>query len=726
MKPVPERSLEELRTSPGPILLFLAGTGYLFTLLRSFDLWILFFWLLLPVVWWLHARFSILGRWLTICLSIAEILYLASSLNMPSILILMAIPTVLAVTMLDMKAGLEVGLVTTAIQAGIQIVLRAQISWDFFTISMILTWCILGLLFLTHRSISLHYHWLDEYAESSSKYMHEAQSHMVELNSALFSLANANRQLKAANERMDALRAIAEDAQKTKTMFLSKVSHELRTPLNMIIGLVELMVNNPTLYSMEVPPEMDKDLQVVLRNCQHLSSMINDVLDLTRVETGQVSLHKEWIQLEELFNETSVAVQPLIEKKSLELILDIQPNLPAVYCDRTRIRQVIFNLVSNAARFTERGGIYIQARADNGNVEVSVSDTGPGIPPEDLEHIFEPFFQGSRNLWRGREGSGLGLSISQQFIKLHDGRLWAESEFGRGSQFHFALPVAQGTEFLRSAGQWIRNDWVWREEAFKAGKLPVEQLPNKPRVLLYDLDGSLFPNLNRFVEQVDILAIQEISNASEEAKDFSANVLVINAAREEDLVQLTMKARTTFPALPVVGCVVTRREHRAIEMGATGYLIKPVSSQALETAIHNAGHPVQRILIVDDDPEIQHMFRRMLSVQNNALVVESASSGSQAFEKLNVVAFDLILLDIIMQDIDGWQVLKKLKQDDQYRDIPVYIVTAQDPEDRPITSDFLLATISQGISPGKLLRGTLDFSKLLLTPESELAGASSS
>ncbi len=222
--------------------------------------------------------------------------------------------------------------------------------------------------------------------------------------------------------------------------------------------------------------------------------------------------------------------------------------------------------------------------------------------------------------------------------------------------------------------------------------------------------------MNQFAEQVDLLAIKEISSSTPEIKNFLANVLLINAAKEEDLVQLTTRARNTFPTLSVVGCAITRREQRAIEIGATGYLIKPISSQAIETLIHNAGHPVERMLIIDDDPEIQHLFKRMLWVLDNSLRVDSAFDGAQALEKLALESFDLIFLDIIMPDMDGWHVLEHIRRDERYRDIPIYIVTAQDPVDRPVTSDIMLATISQGISPGKILRGSLEFSKLLLTP----------
>ena len=236
----------------------------------------------------------------------------------------------------------------------------------------------------------------------------EVRSRRAEVEQALADLEHANRQLALANERMAVLRAIAEEAQKSKTEFVARVSHEFRTPLNMIIGLVDLLVETPEVYGEALPTAFFEDLKIVHRNCEHLSSMVSDVLDLSQVEAGRVALHQERVNLAELIDGAVAVVASLLERKGLALAVEVPPDLPVIYCDPTRIRQVVLNLVSNAVRFTERGGITIRAAQEGDAVQVSVADTGPGITPEDALRIFEPFCQGNaRPLARsGRQRAG--------------------------------------------------------------------------------------------------------------------------------------------------------------------------------------------------------------------------------------------------------------------------------------------------------------------------------
>jgi signal transduction histidine kinase len=198
-----------------------------------------------------------------------------------------------------------------------------------------------------------------------------------------------------ANERTANLRAIAEEAQRTKTAFVANVSHEFRTPLNMILGLVELMVENPEIYAVSLSSSMRDDLNVVYRNCEHLANLINDVLDLTRMEAGYLTLHRERVDLQEIIEDSVTAIRPLMEKKRLALDVLVPDELPRVYCDRTRMQQVLLNLLSNAARYTDVGRITVQVVQQDQHVVISVADTGPGICSEDVGRIFEPFFQGS-------------------------------------------------------------------------------------------------------------------------------------------------------------------------------------------------------------------------------------------------------------------------------------------------------------------------------------------
>jgi signal transduction histidine kinase len=237
-----------------------------------------------------------------------------------------------------------------------------------------------------------------------------------------------------------------------------------------------------------LPTAVIEDLGIIFRNCEHLASMVDDVLDLSQAESGQLVLHREPTDLAEVISEAAAVVRPLIQKKGLRL--DIETGaLPAVYCDRTRIRQVVLNLLSNAARFTEAGGITLRGTAEDGRVTVSIQDTGPGIAPQDRTRIFEPFCQGSQPLWRDRSGSGLGLSISKQFVEMHGGRIWLESELGVGTTFRFELPLAQSLEPSGSYSRWLSEAWIWLERDRRPAALPAVQA--QPRILLHDAGGAL-------------------------------------------------------------------------------------------------------------------------------------------------------------------------------------------------------------------------------------------
>ena len=266
-------------------------------------------------------------------------------------------------------------------------------------------------------------------------------------------LNEANVQLTHMNRLAQSLRQIAEDERRAKEQFVANVSHELRTPLNMIIGFCEMITETPETYGESIPDTLLADLEVVLRNSQHLSGLINDVLDLSQIEVGQMALTREQIALSEIVQAAVTAVQPLFISKRLNLTTEIPEDLPTLYCDHIRIREVMLNLLSNAGRFTESGGVTIKAWCRAGNVYVSVSDTGPGISVEGQKRIFQPFEQLDSTIRRRYGGTGLGLSISKGFVEAHDGEMWVESQEGQGTTFFFRLPLElptpSGGDFMR-------------------------------------------------------------------------------------------------------------------------------------------------------------------------------------------------------------------------------------------------------------------------------------
>jgi signal transduction histidine kinase len=295
-------------------------------------------------------------------------------LGVPGTLVLLSVSTGAAVAMLGPAAAVlaavgESGLllllshaakaavpsttdVPSALRAGLASVDGTEIS-----VALVVVWSSLAVAYAVYYPLSQLNRRLWESLRQARGRMDESLDRKVELAQALEDLGNANRQLALANERSAALRTVAEEAQRSKAAFVARVSHEFRTPLNMIIGLVGIMVENPEMYAEELPPDLWADLEIVYRNCQHLSGMINDVLDLTQAEAGRLVLHKEQVDLGAIVESAIAVVWPMIDKKRLALQVSVPDDLPQVYCDPNRVRQVLLNLLSNAARFTAQGGI---------------------------------------------------------------------------------------------------------------------------------------------------------------------------------------------------------------------------------------------------------------------------------------------------------------------------------------------------------------------------------
>ena len=671
------------------------------------------------VAWILESRHPRLGRWFTIVALATLVLLIHYWLRLPGALAWLALPTALAAAFLSLPAASGTALGETALLVLLSLG-SGNANWEAIGVAVGANLAILGVMFAVHYPVRRETAYSEAYFDRAQVLLEQARNRQAELEQALADLANANRQLALAGERMAVLRTIAEEAQKAKAIFVAKVSHEFRTPLNMIIGLVNLMVETPEMYDVVLPPEMSSDLKVVHRNCVHLANMVNDVLSLTQMEAGRLVLHKERIDLRQLIDSAVTAVRPLVEKKGLSLKVEIPEGLPHVYCDATRIQQVILNLVSNAARFTVEGGITVHIEHEDQHIMVSVIDTGPGISAEDVEMIFEPFCQGSGDIWREKGGTGLGLSISKQFVQLHGGRMWLKSELGVGSSFMFELPASPPVEHIARPGHHIRAEWMWRERAFlRADRAGIADELAKPRLVVCDENGALYSQFAGYTDQAEFIEAHDLDGAVEALQQCPAHALVLNAAVPENLWSQIERMRAQAPDTPIVGCSVRQSMAHALEAGAAGYLTKPVTRAQLEKAIQNLGKPVRRVLIVDDDPDVLRLFTRMLHVCDSTLSVAVASSGEQALERVRSDPPDLVLLDVVMSGMDGWQVLDRLRREDSTTEISILFVSAQDLIERPPESQLLVTALGEGLSISQLLQCSVMLPELLLTPESK-------
>ena len=672
-------------------------------------------------IWSSSARWPRLAAWLAVGAPILLVLSLWAWLRVPSVLSLLAIPAALAVALISFPAALTVAASETAILL-LMLVPGGPYSNVAMTdgvVALAALWGTMAAVYGLYQPTQQFNQWLTQYSVRTQQAVAEVQARRAEVEQMLAELAHVNRQLALANDRMVMLRTIAEEAQKSKAAFVAKVSHEFRTPLNMIIGLIDLLVETPEVYGEALPPPLFEDLKIVHRNCEHLSSMVNDVLDLSQAEAGRLALRQERVSLAGIIDDAVTVVGSLVERKGLSLVIDVPPDLPLVYCDPTRIRQVVLNLVSNAARFTERGSITIRAAHQDEWVTVSVIDTGPGITPEDATRIFEPFCQGMRNPWRDQGGSGLGLTISKQFIELHGGRIWLESQPGQGATFAFRIPISSPLEPVASPGRWISEEFRWVE---RTSRPTLQPAPFRPRVVVCDETGELVPALGRWAEQAELVETRSLPQAAEDLRQYPAHVLLVNAVSPDRLWSLADEAHRVAPDLPIVTCCVPPRLDRARAAGASDYLVRPVTQAQLWAAIRSLGKPIHRILVVDDDPDVRQLLRRMLLTgpggksDQKPMEVDTAADGEEALASLRSNPPDLVLLDVVLPGMDGWQVLAQKSQDATLRDIPIIMVSAQDRAEQQLRSEAFLATLGEGMSIRHLLQCTLGVSATLFSP----------
>ncbi|MBM4418141.1 MAG: hypothetical protein FJ033_07495 [Chloroflexi bacterium] len=297
---------------------------------------------------------------------------------------------------------------------------------------------------LLGRSLVVVVEWSLRSLEEARRSAEAAKEHRAELVRALKQLDTAYYRLERANAALELAWKAAESAERAKSEFVTSISHDLRTPLNLIVGFSEMVLTAPESYGTPLPPAYRGDVHAIYRSAQHLLVLTNDVIDLARVGVGRLALAREPIDLEQVVADACAIVREYVTAKRLWLRTEIAPGLPTVSADRLRIRQVLLNLLTNAARFTEQGGIIVCASLEQGEVVVRVRDTGRGISVEELPRLFDEFFHdgcGGPDARADPGGVGLGLPISRRFVQLHGGRMGAESDPGAGTVFWFTLPI---------------------------------------------------------------------------------------------------------------------------------------------------------------------------------------------------------------------------------------------------------------------------------------------
>jgi signal transduction histidine kinase/CheY-like chemotaxis protein len=525
-------------------------------------------------------------------------------------------------------------------------------------------------------------------------------------------LVKTNIELKRVSERLEAMRKLADQARRAKEEFVANVSHELRTPLNLILGFSEMISQAPHIYGPSLPPRLLADIEIIRSNSQHLSSLIDDVLDLSQIDAGFMALSREWTHLAAIVEAAATAVRPLFDRKRLFLEIDFPADLPMLFCDPVRIRQVILNLLSNAGRFTERGGVQVRAGTTGTEIVISVRDTGPGIPPEAVERIFEPFMQADHTLRRRFGGNGLGLAISRRLVELHGGRMWVESTPRDGTTFFFSLPLDAAGPAPSVRGINPYHPYERRARPFKA---PHPRLI--PRYVLVERGDTLSRLLSRYLGEVEIVTTHDLAEALAEASRLPCQALVISDPGIHHSTTMLDQVANLAYGTPAIFCWIPDQKEMTEHLGLSGYLTKPVSQEALLRAIDSLGRPVRTILLIDDEPDALQLLGRMLGAARRGYRVLRATSIHHAEAILRQRRPDIVLLDLLMPGLDGLAFLQRRRDDPTLRAVPVIAVTARDAGRGPIASNFLAVTRGGGLTVREILDCIQALGEILAPPD---------
>jgi CheY-like chemotaxis protein len=413
-----------------------------------------------------------------------------------------------------------------------------------------------------------------------------------------------------------------------------------------------------------------------------------------------MALSKERCSIAEIVDAATTAVSRFYASKQLYLVKEVTPDLPLVFCDRTRIREVLLNLLSNAARFTESGGVRVSAHRDGNDVLFSVADTGPGIASDQINKLFQPFEQLDGSIRRRYGGSGLGLSISKGFVELHGGSMWIESSLGAGATVFFRLPIDAPTPLDQRVARWLNPEWEFRERT-RASLAPTPNV--RPRMSLVESGKALGRMAGRYFDGVELVTHETLSAAIAETGEAPVQAIVINAASVAVTLNSTV-ARSDLPAaVPVIISSLPETVDVAQDLGASNYLIKPLVPDQVLSVLQGLKLRRKTILAVDDEPEALTLLLRLLSRQGAGYRVLTATNGREALEIMRRRRVAAVLLDLVMPEMDGFRVLEECRRDANLRTIPIVIMSARDPVGQPIVSSAVAVTQKGGLSAQQFL-----------------------
>ena len=505
----------------------------------------------------------------------------------------------------------------------------------------------------------------------------------------------AENEIRRVNLDLAAARDQALQANRAKSAFLTNMSHELRTPLNAIIGYAEMLQEEAEETNDQ---ESILDLKKIHGAGRHLLTLINDILDLSKIEAGKMDFYSEPFEIGPLIQEVVATLQPIIDENHNTLTVTVPDDIGDMKADITKVRQALFNLLTNAAKFTEKGEITLTAVKEDREhihwITFTVSDTGIGMSPEQQENLFQYFAQADPSTTRKYGGTGLGLAISQRFCQMMGGDITVESTAGHGSTFTIHLPV-ETPEFhpqmatAAYAGEAITMTTVAPEKRRFTETVHSERRTKLSTVLVIDDDPSVRDLLQRFLSRSGFRteSAEDGMSGLHAARNLRPDVIILDIMMPRMdgwAVISALKEDPDLADIPVIMLSMADDRTRGYALGATSYLTKPIDWEALDSvvkrAVRDCVNGASPVLVVDDNAEIREQICRTLTKHGWSVI--EAANGNEALNRIAKGRPVLILLDLTMPDMDGFTFIAKLNENESWRDIPIIVLTASDLSNR--------------------------------------------
>ena len=526
----------------------------------------------------------------------------------------------------------------------------------------------------------------------NAKLYQQVRRHADELETRI---AERTEELIETNRKLEA-------ASRHKSAFLASMSHELRTPMNAIIGFTRLVMRRSRDH---LPQKQYENLQKIQVSADHLLALINAILDLSKIEAGRMDLHPTEFDVRNLVDESLRAIEPIVAHDQIALSQSVPDGLPVIWGDREKAKQILLNLLGNAAKFTKEGSIEVRVRTvEDDMVAIDIADTGIGIPEHALKIIFDEFQQVDSSVTRQYGGTGLGLSISHHLASLMGGQISVTSTEGEGSTFTVTLPIRQPEQ---NSGEGGHDEDAASAAAAANGKV-VLAIDDDPDAI-YLLRETLADEGYRVVGAAD--ADDGIEKA-QAIKPFAITLDIIMPEKDGWQALQELKANATTRDIPVIMLTIVDQRNIGYRLDVFDYLMKPFGRKEILSVLDRIISPHTRILVVDDDPNVRDLVRQLLD--DEAYQLDFAEDGRQALMKIAQHPPEVVLLDLLMPGLDGFEVIQALDENPDYHNIQIVVLTAKSltKEDRSVLDRRVHAIIEKrGIERDLLvteLRSALD------------------